>query len=539
MGLDTNLFSVITNPIDKLVKDASSNIVDTAENAVVGELSSVFQRIGLGSGSNKNILGNLGEQVLAGIAGEIFGAIGREMNIAAKSDIEAYRGVLTDADGRDRDEIMASQVTDVSANKVVKTYTFPPDLNDFYVQMDFKEYRRPAPSVPADVNTVFSIALPLPRTLEDKHDILYNSAIEMGIYGAIFNQAQNGATMNGGFDGTALSYGGREFLKSIIGNENTTIPNLISQAVGGVFNNHVSVMYEQPSLRKHQMSWVFAPNNPSESEKIREITKLLRGASLPAFSREHSGAANINLLSFPMMCKITLMPWGDVAALTRLKDDVDKAYSGNMYTFKHCVIESIKVNYAPSNPAFFADDGNAPAFVGLDIQFLELEYFTADDFGRSGRNIDYGKATIQTFTDLLGKGVTELSEEDFKALEEKNRLRGLDGSAGAVPAQSDATNNFNANSTVVRGVTPDADEPGKMERLYQTADGSWYRYYSDGGDATVTPIDSLNDPIFEKFGVYQPSISDVGTEPLRYSSNNTVLIKTGSNGKLKLGSGTP
>lgn len=536
MGLDTNLFSIITNPVEKLVKDASQNIVDTAENAVVGELSGVFQRIGLGSGSNKSILGNLGEQVLAGIAGEIFGAIGREMNISSKSDIESYRHVLTEADSRDRDEIMASQVTKIGG-KTVKTHTFPPDLNDFYVQMDFKEYRRPAPSVPATADTVFSIALPLPRTLEDRHDINYNSATEIGFLGAVMNQGQNGAASAGGWDGVSLAYAGKEALKAIVGSDNTTVFDLISQQVGAVFNNHVSAMFEQPSLRKHNMSWLLAPNNAAESETIRQITKLLKGASLPAFSRETNGNANLNILTFPMMCKITLFPWGDVAALSRLSGDTEKAYNGNMYTFKHCVVESIKVNYAPSSPSFFADGENAPAFIGIEMSFLEIEYFTADDFGRAGRNADFGKALWDGVENIFGQKWEELSEEEKKKFVDEQIQRNIDGRAGATPAQADVTNNFSANSTVVREYSTDNSDGKSTQKIYQTADGSWYALDSIGGRDRITPIESLTDPIFSKFDIYDQSISEVPTTPLTWGDTTNKKILTGVGGNLVLGGG--
>jgi hypothetical protein len=532
MGLDTDLFSIITNPIDKLVKEAGANIVDTAENAIVGELSSVFQRIGLGNGSNRSILGNLGEQVLAGIAGEIFGAIGREMNLLSKSEIEDNRGVLTSPDSLERDTLLQDQVSRIPSS-AAENIIFPPDLNDFYVQLDFKKYRRPAPAVPADVITEFSISLPLPRTLEDRHDVSYNDSMSLGFLGAIANQGQNGVT---GLDTTTgLIYAGKEGIRAITG-DGSDIIGLISQSFGASLNPHLSVMFQQPTLRRHKMQWMFAPNNPKESEIIRQITKKIRGASLPSFVRNQEGEANINTLTFPMMCKITLYPWGDKSKLRKLKGDADISYSGNMYTFKHCVIESVNINYAPSNPAFFSDEGNAPAFVLLDISFLEIEYFTGDDFGRMGDDIDLLKAFDNFAGDVLGgKNPADMTVEERQAAFDK--IKGsVDPAAGADPAQATGTNNFNANNTIVSMIADpaNADDPTKSNYLYQTSDGSWYKSSTVAGKETITPINSLSDPVFEQFNVYEQTVTPAAADAVQFTNGKKILIRTGKSGNLEL-----
>jgi hypothetical protein len=238
-----------------------------------------------------------------------------------------------------------------------------------------------------------------------------------------------------------------------------------------------------------------------------------------------------------MMCKITLFPWGDVAALSRLSGDTEKAYNGNMYTFKHCVVESIKVNYAPSSPSFFADGENAPAFIGIEMSFLEIEYFTADDFGRAGRNADFGKALWDGVENIFGQKWEELSEEEKKKFVDEQIQRNIDGRAGATPAQADVTNNFSANSTVVREYSTDNSDGKSTQKIYQTADGSWYALDSIGGRDRITPIESLTDPIFSKFDIYDQSISEVPTTPLTWGDTTNKKILTGVGGNLVLGGG--
>lgn len=503
MSLDLSKFTNITDPIAKIVKDTGSTLIDTAENAVIGNLSAAFARLGLGSGSNKSVLGNLGEQVLAGIAGEIFGAIGRELNISSKSDIEDYRGVILEGDMR-RDDIEAENLTTIGKGAKQPVLVYPSDLNDFYIQLDFKKYKRPAPSVLAEVATEFSIALPLPRNLSDTHSISYDNRLEMGVIGAIFNQGQanvNKEPVDALVDNAAYAaaYLGKDGIRQLTGGTGEAFVSLISQNFGATLNPHLAVMFQAPRLREHKMQWMLAPNNPAESETIRRITQLIRGAALPAFIRNQQGSANLNLLEMPMMCKMTLYPWGDKSKFAALSKDPKDVYNENMYTFKHCVIDGISINYAPSNLAFFENDGNAPAFLLLEMSFLEIEYYTADDFGRQGKQLDVGKTLSDTWNnDILGT----LTGDNL----DPNAVGAINTDQTVPGAQNADTNNFalqgNSNETIVEEYPADTNDSSSQSFLHKTADGSWYQTtYTPYGETIVEPITNLTSPSFDHYNV--------------------------------------
>lgn len=533
MGLDLNRFTNIVDPISKLVQESGSQLIDTAENAVIGNLSAAFARLGLGSGTNKSILGNLGEQVLAGIAGEIFGAIGREMNLSSKTDIEDYRGVLINADYK-RDNINADNISRINKGASPTNIIFPSDLNDFYIQLDFKKYSRPAPNVLASVETDFSISLPLPRTLEDRHNLKYDT-FDQGLVGAIFNQGVANANkdpVDAFVDNAAYAaaYLGKRAISEFT-SSGAAFVALTSQNFGATLNPHLAVMFQAPTLKTHKMQWLLSPNNPQESETIRKITQLIRAASLPAFVTNQKGQANLNILDMPMMCKMTLYPWGDeskYAAVYREKGDI---YNKNMFSFKHTVIDSVNINYTPSNIAFFDDVSNknnpAPAFVLLEISFMEIEYFTADDFGRHGKSLDIGQLFDKFSKDIMGT----FDEDNLNA----DNVDTVTAKPGVDSAQNANTNIFalqgNANNTIIAEYPAADNDQHNQSYLYKTSDGSWF--YHDVVNDTVEPVRNFDDDVFTKFDVPADSmntIPDFASDPVTFSNGNRKALLTDIDG---------
>lgn len=528
--MNEDIFRNVTNPIEKLVKETGSNIVDSVENAVVGNLSAALQRIGLGDGSNKTVLGNLGEQVLAGIAGEIFGAIGRELNLSSKTDIENLRGVVAE------DNIFDASLGGSSLNdNNIDHLFFPSDLNEFYIQFNFKKYSRPAPYVAATVSTEWQLALPLPRELVDRHNILYNDKSELGFFGVIANGNQNPASDSLDLS-TGAAYGGRLLIKRLT-EHSGNIVGLVSQNFGASLNPHLSVMFEAPSLRSHKMQWLFAPNNEQESETIRKIAKRLRGAALPSFIREQTGEANFNILDYPMMCSITLYPWGDNSLFTGKANEPDRAYDGSMYTYKHCVIKDVTLNYAPDAVAFFNDDKRSPAFVSLEVSFLEIEYYTGDDFGRKGAEksakeflektaIDVGLAT--GFTDMDAAQQAKVLGEQVRSTIDPTPVVYDDGS-GFVSAQ-----NINVDNSSLVDVYPTDyydhpnNEPGLEKTLIKTTQGSWYEVIRENSGDTVRIIQRFDDPAFTTYNVLEEN-RNVTPDPA-LTSNDLIILSTGTDG---------
>lgn len=476
------------DPVDKLVKEAQGQIVKSAENAITGEISKQLQKIGLGEIANRDILTQAGEDILNAVGGEIFGAINKELNLSSKSEIENNRGVLLD-----EDEIRAENPFNMAAfseSQKQTTLIYPPDLTDFYIKMDFKNYKRPAPNVTADLPTVFTICLPLPRNLIDQHAIGYNESAS-GIWGMIFNQGQ-GLAGRGEWDwGTAVGLAGQKVLDSL-GAEN--LKNLLSQDIAARLNPHMSVLFNSPSFRRHSMQWLLAPNNPTESETIRKITRAIKAASLPTYATAN-GKSNINVLQYPMIVQLTLMPWGDRGAVSSAGQK--NPYDSNMFRFKHSVITNVGINYAPDDLSFFDSNDNPPAFIQLNLEFLEIEYFTAEDYGRTGSDIDAAAFGANIIDNIMGK-----SQEDIaQAIKDDDNL-GLDPKAQAAGGNYDGFNTFNVNDEIVSVYSKDLiDVDGAVigtENLYKTANGQWFTGTSDTRLDIIKDMDSV---IFDDFDV--------------------------------------
>lgn len=366
MGLNIDSFVNITNPAKKLLEDTASRLQDKAENYVLDSVGDALSRVGLGSRSRKEILSNLGDAAIAGIASEFFGTFTNQIERITKSDTIKNTGFseIDEITDQFSDDINAdarnSAGAGVNGNKS-GDLVYPRDLDTMFIKFAFKEYERPAPHKQGKFEPTDSVFLPIPRNLEEKHDVNIRSSFPLGIAGAVYDSLFNGATTSV----TAAAVGAiYNFADNFINNE---LMAIAEQATGAITNPNLSVVFEGPTLRKHRFEWLLAPNNKQESETIRALINRFRKAALPNFI-----ADTTSVLSYPEMCQVSLHPWSD------------DAENNHLYKFKTCLIESVSVNYSPDSPVFFPEDsGNAPAFILFSVILSEIEYFTASDYGKA------------------------------------------------------------------------------------------------------------------------------------------------------------
>lgn len=376
---------IVTNPLEKMVKNNISGFINKAENALIDAVGDSLGRLGLSSNSRNKYLAALGDSILSGIASEFFGAFNGELDRITKKDIIKNTGFAsTDAIG-----------DNLSQPSTITNLHYPEDLNKYYVSFAFKAYERPTPFHPVKKIEKDSISLPLPRDLVESHEVDYNSGAT-GMAGSVFNgvpSASEGISGNTlGQAGVAAAAYGVETAASLLGND---FLMSLQQAAGAVANPNIATVFKSPKMRSHKFSWTFAPNNENESRTIRDIIKRFKQSALPKVFSDTTAA-----LGFPDLCQVTLYPWGN--GNWNPNTGYDDSY---MYVFKTCVIESVSVNYAPELPAFFASKGSGPApgFITLSISLLEVEYFTANDYGVAKQGagtvvMDNLKTTLNTLT---------------------------------------------------------------------------------------------------------------------------------------------
>jgi hypothetical protein len=381
----TSLFKKLINPLEKMAKNEVNSLINKAENALLGAVSDSLGRLGLSSKSKSSILASLGDSILSGIASEFFGGFSGEVNRLAKRDIIKNTG-WTSAGGGDAN--VDGLDNSAGSNTNIALLQFPADLDKYYVSFEFKDYKRPTPGEPVKPTIISAISLPLPRDLLEEHGISYNTS-SLGIVGSVADSFSPGTTTPGGGIAAAGIYAA-ESATGIFGSFGDDLKVVLQQYIGMASNPNLSVAFQSPKLRSHKFSWTFAPNNEKESKAIRDIIKEFKKNALPNFTSDTTA-----VLTYPKMCQIVLYPWGI---------DTEENY---LYVFKTCMIESVSVNYAPDALVFFNND--APGFVSLTVNLIEIEYFTADNFGQSRNSVaKEGLATAEENTKQMFKQVTTL-----------------------------------------------------------------------------------------------------------------------------------
>lgn len=123
-------------------------------------------------------------------------------------------------------------------------------------------------------------------------------------------------------------------------------------ALGGyALNPYMFMLFKRPQFKEHVLQWTLAPNNQQESEKIRDIVKTLKKASLPTYGGL--------MMKYPSLAQVTLNP-------------------GNwLYKFKPCAITAVQVDYTGAGLSFF--NSQAPTVVNLTLQLKETKLWAADD----------------------------------------------------------------------------------------------------------------------------------------------------------------
>jgi hypothetical protein len=373
---------LVTNPLEKLVNDSVNSLINKAESALLGSVGDALGRLGLSSKSRSSFLAGLGDSILSGIASEFFGGFSGEVNRLSKRQIIENTGIGAASGDASTDNISKIPQNDSS----IESLHFPSDLGEYYISFQFREYVRTSPTDKALPIGKGDIALPLPKDLVEAHELSYNVGTELGVYGAIMDASVNSNnTISGAFTGAAAY--AMDFGASEVGDAFRTT---LQQTLGAVANPNISTSFQAPRLRSHKFNWLFAPNNATESQAIKNIIRKFKAAALPTFAQDTTA-----ILQFPLMCQVVLYPWAakDIAKAS------GKDFDTYMYVFKTCMIDAVVVNYAPETPVFFGN--KAPAFISLGISLLEIDYFTSDDFGGNGTSKKGVETLINAGTKII------------------------------------------------------------------------------------------------------------------------------------------
>jgi hypothetical protein len=262
---------------------------------------------------------------------------------------------------------------------------FPSDLssrNIPFMSMEFNRYQRRSINDQPFYEGLGKIMLPIPENLLETTSVTYNKEALGSAVGAVTDSFSGAlGTFNNPADiagnlasrvagaATGLAAGGLAALASTagagVGLSERSIQQTASalSVLSGITANPFEVMlFKSPDFRKHSFGWNFIPNTLEESELLRQLIETFKYHSLPGIS-----AAGSVFFSYPEIIEINFRP----------RDEY-------LYKFKPCVVESVKVNYAPNKPSFVKSSG-APTAIQFQINLQEIEIMTKADFLRGQR----------------------------------------------------------------------------------------------------------------------------------------------------------
>lgn len=239
--------------------------------------------------------------------------------------------------------------------------------------------------------------LPFPTGLLESYQVNYDQHQSMGDLTRVAAAVAEPIVTRGA--GAAAGGGGttQGILENLGGNLGA-VGRVAGAALGISLTSFKSVTLKTPSYKSHELSWKFSPKNFAESEAIKQILYSLK----TGMQVSSGGILGVNLVfNFPKVYLMFFAP--------------NLQY---LYRFKPCVLEACQIDYMGGNhaPAFFADpsggggrpaegdftdrsrvlpDGstqtanytggnNPPESILLRTRWLELEYWTQEDFNRTG-----------------------------------------------------------------------------------------------------------------------------------------------------------
>lgn len=413
---------------NRLVDDAVNRIENKLENAVEDAFTKGLNKIGLSNNLAREISSRFTDSIAVGRADEFFRESTSEQNRVSRREI-AER-LLAGVAETTFDAVQSIDATN-NKNTNANVLQFPDQLGKYYMMLDFQRYSRPSPQMEAIFRRFQTIALPIPRDLKESFDIDITGKAQ-GVGGGLADIGVDllrgaGENVRGQF--FALAYSGL-----VQKTEGLGAADVIGQLAGAVPNPHLQAIFSGVELREHTFQWTFAPRNPNESAMLMRIIRELKQNSLPAYSTQGTAA-----LQYPPMVDVKLM-FKQFAGL----NEPSAPQELDMIQFKKCLVKNVSVNYAPAGlPSFFKGTRH-PTMIQLELQFLETEIQTANDYG-----LAKGAATSDRLTQVRTK-----IEETLKAGGEGI----LDPLLGAGTTQTVINSTNEAGNSVLRSISKGASD---------------------------------------------------------------------------------
>lgn len=248
------------------------------------------------------------------------------------------------------------------------------DLHPAYMQFAFHDRKSPTSSPPSDiVHLYMPERANQPSTVDwenEKFGFVGNAMANMG--SSALNADWNSQSVINGAVGTGVDAAklagarGASMIMAGIANKlggNVSAESLMGATSGAIPNPYLTAVFRGVNFRNFGYTFKFFPFTESDSDRISDIIKVFRGASLPP------GSAGTPFMKYPQECQITYMWRGN-----------ENKY---LHKFKRAVITGLDVDYTPNN-MFSVMRNGMPASVEMNIKFSEIELVFRKDVLEDG-----------------------------------------------------------------------------------------------------------------------------------------------------------
>ena len=237
-----------------------------------------------------------------------------------------------------------------------------------------------------------TVKMPIPNQLETSNGVswgegranAFEAAAFMGTFGGIRNTISGESNVADLIKG--IGTGATEVVKSLAsgegGDANTLISaaaakaalskininvdqnQFITRSTGKAINPNLELLFAGPKLRSFQFSFNFAPQNPEDAKRARQIMRFFKEGMLPTRGKD----SDLFLLS-PNVFRLSFMNNGQ-----RIK---------SLNSFKICALTNCAINFTPDGMYQAYDDPSAisqPIRSIMTLGFTELSPILADDY---------------------------------------------------------------------------------------------------------------------------------------------------------------
>jgi hypothetical protein len=141
----------------------------------------------------------------------------------------------------------------------------------------------------------------------------------------------------------------------------------IDVGTGTFINPKAALSFEGVEMKTHNFDWAIAPKTAEESENLRMISETIKRNMLPSYV--NTAIVQRAMFKYPAMVDIFFV-------------GLD---SDHYFYFKTCMVQTFTTNFTPNGTAVLR--GGRPAMVQMQLQVIETDIHTAEDYGGSSESI--------------------------------------------------------------------------------------------------------------------------------------------------------